>query len=648
MSTLVDDLASAPDAKQRVPILLAHYERALPYLLTAFGGTPLVTVFYPYGLDAHGHFVGEIHKPLPHKIPTLAVHSTTGTHPYVALTADALEWLIRERHAVGFASWAPTRSDPTRVGYARISLHPINLATQVQVAAGVLALRAALRAHALDAIPMFDGDVSATLWIPFADVPAYPPVLAWLTAFAAQVVAAHQDLLTLAADAEAGDRVRLVVATNRVGRFSSLPYSIGGTTALAMVTPLRWEEVGTFVNGSVTVENSAQRIATVGDVFGKISAQVGSQRFRELTPPTRVVSLAPSAPAQGDVRGSNLRAAVAILQDGKTRSVDEILSEAIARGLLPSSVTRKHLYIALVEYISRTRGNGREPRITQDVERNFRINRPSDDWPNVREPLATPKPIEHADALVAALRASGGGDDPSAFEQAVCDAFAALGFVATHEGGNDKPDGYLDAPLGPLGYRVMLECKTVRGTSGKVTQPDAVEAARWCESYHAQHAVLIGPSFGDDAELVTELRTHGVSAWTIADVATTLSAAIDPFTLQAAFAPGFAEDALTSILWERAHGRAKRVRVISEMLVEIGAREQRVCAGDPSDAPAITEDAAMLLIDDCLRDEGSTAYCVREDVRAAFDYLTHPLVGRAVRTGENAIVIVVESTGSSA
>jgi hypothetical protein len=341
---------------------------------------------------------------------------------------------------------------------------------------------------------------------------------------------------------------------------------------------------------------------------------------------------------QGDVRGSNIRAAVAILEDGKTRDAEQVLAEAIARGLLPSSVTRKHLYIALVEYIARTRGNGRVPLITQDEERRFRINRPADDWPEPREVLATPAPIAHADELVARLRASGAGSDPSAFEQAVCDAFAALGFIATHEGGNDKPDGYLDAPLGPLGYRVMLECKSARGT--KVTQPDAAEAAKWVQAYHAQYAALVGPAFGNDVELASELVTHQVSAWTIDDLATAFSLAVNPYEMLAAFAPGFAEDALESIAWERKHGRAKRVRVIAEMLVDIGWNEQRGTAGDPGDAPAIDEDAAMLLTDDRLCGAGSLAHCTREDVRAAFDYLTHPLTARAVRVDGGGVVIV--------
>jgi hypothetical protein len=42
----------------------------------------------------------------------------------------------------------------------------------------------------------------------------------------------------------------------------------------------------------------------------------------------------------------------------------------------------------------------------------------------------------------------------------VLDVFAWLGFATMHFGGKDLPDGYLDAPLGPARYRVVVECKT--------------------------------------------------------------------------------------------------------------------------------------------------------------------------------------------
>ena len=87
------------------------------------------------------------------------------------------------------------------------------------------------------------------------------------------------------------------------------------------------------------------------------------------------------------------------------------------------------------------------------------------------------------------MHATGNGDDPTAYEVAVCDAFAALGFLSTHVGGKGAPDGYADAPLGTLGYRVMLECKS--GTAAKVS-PDVFEASKFKDGYNAQYCALVG------------------------------------------------------------------------------------------------------------------------------------------------------------
>ena len=341
------------------------------------------------------------------------------------------------------------------------------------------------------------------------------------------------------------------------------------------------------------------------------------------------------------MRGANIRAAVAVLADGKPRDADELLAAAVARGLLAPGVSRKHLYIALTQYIARTKGVGRVPLIAQDPDRRFRANHPADDWPEPRRPLAPRPPPAAAAALTDRLRATATGPDPDAFERAVCDAFAALGFVARHIGGHDAPDGTLDAPLGPLGYRVMLECKT--GHSGKVTDPDAAEAAKWRDDYHADHAILIGPGFGADTQLQSELATHQVSAWTADDLIALLGSGANPAEIRPLLAPGFAEDRVADALWERAHGRAKRVAVIAETLVDAGWEAQVAGAGNRADAPHLNEDAAMLLVDARLRTGGAHLACSRDDVRAAFAYLTSPLVAQAVWLDPAATTIVISS-----
>lgn len=115
--------------------------------------------------------------------------------------------------------------------------------------------------------------------------------------------------------------------------------------------------------------------------------------------------------------------------------------------------------------------------------------------------------------------------------------------------------GNADAQLGPLGYRVMLECKT---GARDVTDPDAVKASKYRDAYHAQYCALIGPGFAENTELGSELQTHGVSAWSVADLQRQLAIGSNPHEMLALFAPGFVGDVIDTLLWNRLHGERKR------------------------------------------------------------------------------------------
>jgi hypothetical protein len=214
-----------------------------------------------------------------------------------------------------------------------------------------------------------------------------------------------------------------------------------------------------------------------------------------------------------------------------------------------------------------------------------------------------------------------------------------MGFLTNHVGGNKAPDGYGDAILGPLGYRVMFECKTGKGN---VTQPDAFEAAKYKDAFHAQYCTLIGPAFPDEVELTQELKTHGVSAWTLDDLTTALLAGANAYELRPCFEPGYAVDGLMDLLWNRDHGLGKRVRVVAALIQQAGWDLQLTAArtGTPADAPLLTIDTAMALVDQALARLGSMQGCTREEVELAWQYTANP----ASAKGEcNAASIVITS-----
>jgi len=311
--------------------------------------------------------------------------------------------------------------------------------------------------------------------------------------------------------------------------------------------------------------------------------------------------------------------AVIVLDDGKARNAGEILSAGLERGIVRSDVRAQAIFDSLARYIQRAHMLGRRSVITMDEYRRFRVDQPPDEWPDPARPVTRPS-APTSQALVAQLRATCTGEDATGFEIAVCQAFSALGFVATHLGGHEAPDGVLDAPLGPLAYRAMLECKTWQGT--RVPRVDVAEAAKYRPAFHADIALLVVPALAEyDMEFNSELRTHEVSAWSVDDVAQLLEIGADPHELRALFVPGIGADHLGDLLWERRHGAAKRVTVAAELLWQTVWDQQKQLVGSP-DVPAIDEDAAMLLLDQSLRARGSSATADRVTVRLAIAQLS--------------------------
>ncbi len=391
---------------------------------------------------------------------------------------------------------------------------------------------------------------------------------------------------------------------------------------------------------AAAAEHGDDVVAAVRDAWEAVGVPAASPRRPRRTPKT-ARDASEDVEAVG-VRGHVITAAIAVLADGLPRTAAEICTQALAHGLVPPRTSKKYVYTALIEYIARTKGRERKPAIVQDSDRRFRANHPADPWPAAAAD-ATPgrTPTSASQAALERVRATATGLDPAEFETAVCALFATLGFAATHVGGYDAPDGYLDAPLGPLAYRVMLECKT-GSANGFVTQPNVVEAAKYRDTYGAAYCALVGPAFGAQTVFASELRTHGVSAWTVDDLAAVVHAGFDPAELRALFAPGLVADVVDDAVWNAAHGAAKRIGAICDAIEAIAVRAQRVAIGTaPEDAPLLDVDAAMMLLDEHFAAAGSAARCSRADVVAAFDWLTHPRVGRAVWTGDDRRAIVV-------
>lgn len=85
---------------------------------------------------------------------------------------------------------------------------------------------------------------------------------------------------------------------------------------------------------------------------------------------------------------------------------------------------------------------------------------------------------------------------------------------------------------------------------------------------------------------------------------------------------------------------------VAEIVAREGWATQIAAAvqANPADAPHLTTDGAMLLVQSQLTRVGATRACTRAEVACAFEYLTNPILGNAIwlDADRNAIVITRE------
>jgi hypothetical protein len=136
------------------------------------------------------------------------------------------------------------------------------------------------------------------------------------------------------------------------------------------------------------------------------------------------------------------------------------------------------------------------------------------------------------------------------------------------------------------------------------------------------------------------IKNYGVSAWAIEDLRCSKSARRRSRSAPRSSRHRGRRSRRTA--WSRNHGGAKRAAVVCDVLLEAGSNAQAGAADfhAPADAPLLTEDAGMLLVDVYLRSHGSHVACTREEIRQAFAYLTNPRVGMAAHVDAAHLAIV--------
>ena len=164
----------------------------------------------------------------------------------------------------------------------------------------------------------------------------------------------------------------------------------------------------------------------------------------------------------------------------------------------------------------------------------------------------------------------------------------------------------------------MIECKS---SDEGVNDPSVFEASKFKEAYDAQFCALVGRAFSGEIAVSKELQNHGVSAWTVDDLTKLLRVGANPLEIKALFAPGFASDAVEISFGSAPTAALNACASLPMPSFARGSRLNRHTMAIHRKRREITEDVAMVLVDQDLAAQGSSATCSRAEVRAAIDYL---------------------------
>ncbi len=244
------------------PRVVAHYSRCAELLEAGFGGSPIVLADFPRGF---------------HAPPRFRVTD-------IPLSSARIEWLAQREYAVEFHTWAPLPEEPERLRFGRILLEPPRGERDFsRMKEGALAVRRLLRALGYDAIPLVDGVGGIALWLPFAQAPLATKVRARLQRICARAAVQNPSVLCSGA-LPSESRIRLDASTNAPGRYSALPYTLRGTPALPVCSPVTWAELERLDGDIVcTAQSWPEWYEEHGDLFASAARALAKQHFRTST-----------------------------------------------------------------------------------------------------------------------------------------------------------------------------------------------------------------------------------------------------------------------------------------------------------------------------------------------------------------------------
>lgn len=262
--------------------LIQYYVSVADVLLPHLAERPISMSRYPEGITGHSFYQKNAPGHQPDWMSTTPVESDSQGGIIDFLLADsteALSWFAN----MGCVEFHPFHSRIGRLDfpdYAIFDFDPSEGSAWDQVVAAAQLLRIALDQLGLVGYPKLSGSRGIHVYLPLEPVHSHERVRRFTGEVGRYLEAANPADITMVWE-KSKRKGKVFVDHNRnaYGQTVASVYSIRPRPGAPVSAPLTWDEVGSIVNGDITIANLWDRLETHGDLFAPVLA--GGQTLDE-------------------------------------------------------------------------------------------------------------------------------------------------------------------------------------------------------------------------------------------------------------------------------------------------------------------------------------------------------------------------------
>ena len=252
--------------------LAAYYEAVSPVMLPHLRGRPITMERFPAGIGHQGFLQKDVSRGFPAWLRRVEVPKKGGTvHHPLANDTRSLLWLANQNSITPHV-WTSRLPNLDRPDLCVFDLDPSEDEPQV-LRAAALALRALLERLGLPSWVKTSGSKGFHIVVPLDGKAGFGEVGRFADAVGRRLVESDPDHLTQAfSKADRGGRILVDTGRNARGATFAAVYAVRARPGAPVSAPCTWEEIerGAIEPRSVTLRTTAERLATVGDLWADL------------------------------------------------------------------------------------------------------------------------------------------------------------------------------------------------------------------------------------------------------------------------------------------------------------------------------------------------------------------------------------------